>query len=478
MPHLISTPHGQVRGVEFDGVRAWRGIPYAQPPTGPLRHRAPRPVTPWSGVREATEFAARAPQPPPLFRVVPPRRPAHSDDPDLTSEDCLYLNVCAPARPASAPRPVLVWLHGGGYSTGSGPEGIGDGETLVREHDLVAVTVNYRLGAFGFLNLGGESANCGVLDQIAALGWVRDSIGAFGGDPAQVTVAGVSAGAKAVATLLAAPLASGLFTRAVSISGGGDHVATQQVSAEWADRFCALLGIGPERVGEVPAAELVAAQQQLSSLPTGLWRWRPTVDGVVLPDLPARRIAAGSAPGVALLAGTTSHEANTFQVLDPRCADRAPAVLTEAFGADRAQRLLAVYEGDLLGVMTDERYGVPTVRLLDGQSAHAPAWRYRFDGAAPWLPAGMAAGHGTDVPFHWAVGGLHHPDPDTAGLLRAASEQFGRFVRTGRCDWARYEPSRRATRVLDAKPHVAEDPGAPRRAAWDGLTWPSGTWYR
>ncbi|GAA3431211.1 carboxylesterase/lipase family protein [Kutzneria kofuensis] len=463
MTAIVATTIGQVRGVDLGGAVAWRGIPYAQPPVGALRHRPPLPADSWIGVRDASRFGARAMQTVLPGRVILGPQPAAVDDPQRMSEDCLYVNVCAPDRPSPTPRPVFVWIHGGGYLTGAGPDGIGDGEMFVRNHDVVVVTFNYRLGAFGFF----DDTNCGVLDQIAALRWVRDNIAAFGGDPRQVTLGGVSAGAKSVATLMAAPSASGLFQRAISQSGGGDHVTTVEVARATVDR----LGIDRRHIPSVPARELLAAQQTVSPPLYGVWTWRPVVDGTVLPDVPARRIAAGSAAKVALLASSAANEAGTFVGLDPRAARPAPRVLTEAFGAERARRILDVYGDDLAAVMTDERYGIPTLRLVDGQSRHAPTWRYRFDGT---LPGAVRAGHGTDVAFAWAVGDFGDPAADE--LSRVMHAAWGSFVRDGKVDWTPYEPTRRPTMIMATPPRMEDDPDSARRQAWPD-TWPSGTWF-
>lgn len=497
---VVDTSVGTVRGLDLDGVLAWRGLPYAEPPLGELRHRPPQPVQPWTGVRGARRFAARAMQPvqPAMPAPVPLPTPAAMDEPSRISENCLYLNVCAPARPG--PHPVLVWVHGGGYVVGAGPESVGDGDTFARREDLVVVTLNYRLGAFGFLNLGEThpyAANAGLLDQIAALRWVRDNIACFGGDPARVTIAGCSAGAKSVANLMSAPGAAGLFHGVISQSGGGDHVAAEEVSAALATRLLDLLGVSAQRLSQVSAAELLAAQTELSPFGRGMWVWRPTVDGAVLPDVPVRRIADGCAAGVPLLAGSNAQESALYLALDPWAGDRAPRVLTNAFGETGAQEVLSAYRANRPGassrevnaaVMTDERYGVPTLRLLDAQSRHAPAWRYRFDAAAPWLSPMLAAAHGTEQPYVWAHGAERrgsplNADPAAAELSADMHRRWAAFARTGRPnladqpEWPEYSETERLTWIFDTERRAVADPGAAERKVWDGRTWASGTWF-
>ena len=205
---VAQTRYGQVRGAEIaDGILGWRGIPYARPPIGALRFRPPEPPEPWSGVRDAFEYGNRSPQ----GELGPP-----APDAPPTSEDCLYLNVTG--RPGATGRPVLFWLHGGGYEMGDATQAAGDGVAFARSHALVVVTVNYRLGALGFLDVPGErpTGAAGLHDQIAALRWTRENIAAFGGDPDQITVYGLSAGGKSVTNLLASPLATGLIARGPS----------------------------------------------------------------------------------------------------------------------------------------------------------------------------------------------------------------------------------------------------------------------
>ena len=210
---------GWLQGVEEDGIRIFRGIPFAKPPVGERRFRRPEPAEPWAGVRDASRFGPSAPQTKLQIDFLP------GMDVGEQSEDCLYLNVFAPA--AGGPRrPVLVWIHGGAFTIGSGSQALYDVRPIVRRGDVIVVTINYRLGALGFLHLAelcgedfADGANAGLLDQIAALGWVRDNIAGFGGDPGNVTIFGESAGGMSVGTLLGMPAARGLFQKAIAQSG-------------------------------------------------------------------------------------------------------------------------------------------------------------------------------------------------------------------------------------------------------------------
>jgi para-nitrobenzyl esterase len=488
-----ATSAGKVSGTEIaDGILAWRGIPYAAPPVGPLRLRLPQPAPPWNGTRDATAYAAPA--------VQPPQLPAGGlagialPGPELPppAEDCLYLNVTAPA--GAQDRPVLVWLHGGGYQTGSGPHMAGDGSSFAASHGLVVVTVNYRLGALGFLAVDGEehTGAFGLHDQIAALRWVRDNIAAFGGDPARVTIYGLSAGAKSVANLLASPLTRGLIRRAASSSGGADHVATPAQAAAVARRFFAELGTSPARIREVSPAEILAAQAAIGNGLQTAWVWRPAIDGLALTARPLDAIAAGAAAGIPLLAQHCVAEAALFQLGVPDAAAQAGPVLESYFGAAGRDEILGAYRAarpDLaadaaaLGVeiMTDERYAIPTTRLADAQSAHAPVWRSRYDGPLTGLPAVIAPA-GTLPAFHGSDGAPVWTG--TEGLAGQLHDAWGTFAATGvpaaEClpDWPGYTPAGRTTMIFDAAgPYTAADPRAAQRAAWEGRDWQSGTWW-
>jgi para-nitrobenzyl esterase len=366
------------------------------------------------------------PDPGPLGALDPAKLPPQS-------EDCLVVNVTAPA--GATGRPVLVWIHGGGYQTGSGTDLAADGAAFARSHGLVVVTFNYRLGALGFLDVPGEESAgaSGLHDQIAVLRWVRRNIAGFGGDPGQVTAYGLSAGGKSVVNLLGSPLAWGLIQRAAS-SSGGEHVATPEQGAALAQRFFRELGTAPDRIRQVPAEEILAAQQAIASGTRATWVWRPTIDGVALTSHPVQAIKSGAAAGIPLLAQTCGRECVVYQLDAPDAAEQADRVLAGYFGGKVRDRILAGYAaarpeladdaGALrVAVMSDERYGIPTTRLADAQSKHAPVWRSRYDGPYTGLPdplpeefqamaAQAEAGHGSDGSGIWLGGdglaGLMH----------------------------------------------------------------------
>src|SRR5580692_9524345 len=374
---VAKTRDGKVRGAEIaDGVLAWRGIPYARPPIGALRFRPPEPPEPWAGVRDALEYGNRSPQ----GGLGPPAPGAPPTD-----EDCLYLNVTAPA--GAAGRPVLFWLHGGGYEMGDASQAAEDGVAFARSHAVVVVTINYRLGALGFLDVPGESPTgaAGLHDQVAALRWTWENIAAFGGDPDQITVYGLSAGGKSVTNLLASPLASGLIGRAAE-SSGGDHVKDAAQAEALTGRFLRELDADSERLRSVAAADILNAQLAVAAMPRSTWIWRPSVDGVALTSGPLAAIAAGSAAGVPLLLQTCARECALYALLAPDGPGQADRVLAGYFGQETTAHIMAAYAGafpdvaeDALRtiVMTDERYVARTELLADAQAAHAPVWRSR-----------------------------------------------------------------------------------------------------
>jgi len=322
------------------GVRIFRGVPYAAPPVGPLRWRAPEPVTAWTGVRNATAFSAECVQ-----NIVTERKPwteefmAHG----ATSEDCLYLNVWTAAASAAERRPVYVWLHGGGLVEGSGSIAIYDGESLARK-GVVVVAVNYRLGVFGYFahaELTKESphhasGNYGYLDQVAALQWVQRNIAAFGGDPTRVTVGGQSAGAGSVHALAASPLAKGLLLRGVAESGSGLGRAAKPLGEAEQDGM---------RFAAARHADSLAALRALPSIAPPLESdpgWGAVVDGWLLPDTIDRVLARGGQNDVAMLTGLNADEGSSAPTYGKIRAEEFKKQSRDRFGS-RADAFLSLY---------------------------------------------------------------------------------------------------------------------------------------
>ena len=483
---VAETRYGKLRGAEIaDGVLAWRGIPYAKPPVGDLRFRPPEPPQPWSGVRDALAYGNRS--------LQPEDGPSDPQAPPM-AEDCLYLNVTAPV--GASGRPVLFWLHGGGYEGGDGPAHTGDGVAFARSHGLVVVTVNYRLGALGFLDLPGErpTGAAGLHDQIAALRWTHENIDAFGGDPGQITVYGLSAGAKSVTNLLASPLSRGLIARAAQ-SSGGDHVKDAAQARALTGRFLAELGSTAERLRSAGADDILAAQTAVAAPPRSVWVWRPSVDGAALTAKPLTAIAAGAAAGIPLLLQTCARECAMYTLLAPDAPRQADRVLAGYFGQGNAAKILADYAGrypdldqDALrtAVMTDERYVARTERLADAQASHGSVWRSRYDGPytgieddrdpqfAQYAPL-LHGAHGADGVGIWQGSGAGQDDGSLPAALHNA---WGAFASAGDPGWAPYSaPARPAMIFAEGGPSVSPDPFAHVRDTWSNLDWQPGTWW-
>jgi para-nitrobenzyl esterase len=464
---VVETRSGRVRGSAERGVLAFRGIPYAAPPVGKLRLRAPESPAPWAGVRDARAAGPGAPQ-------LGSRRGALFNriaGAVATSEDCLTLDVVTPAADGGR-RPVLVWIHGGAFVMGAGSALVYGGEGLARRGDVVVVTFNYRLGALGWLALGdvapgaGFEANLGLRDQIAALEWVRDNVAAFGGDPGNVTVFGESAGAMSVGALLGAPRARGLFARAIAQSGAADHCSTRAQGAQVARTFLAALCLGPAdaaKLADIPVSALVDAQREtmmklafaLPGLP-----FQPAVDGDVLPAPPLEGIAAGNARGVPLLVGTNRDEWNLFLLGDAKARALDEAGLRRRFerwlAPDAAARAYALYREALPHASPRARWGAyqthrvflgPAERLAAAQAPHAPTWSYLFSWSPPLVRRQLGACHALEVPLvfgtfrHPLLRGLYFGGARAAAReLESAWLAFARGGRPGA--WSRGAPQR------------------------------------
>ena len=500
METIAQTRSGRVRGEREDDLHVFRGIPYARPPLGEQRFRPPEPEEPWAGVRDATRFGPSAPQREMRIDFLPGMEVGPQD------EDCLYLNVTTPGVDGGR-RPVLVWIHGGAFTIGSGSQPMYDPRRLARRGQAVLVTLNYRLGALGFLNLReplGEAyagSGClGILDQVAALRWVRDSIAAFGGDPDNVTIFGESAGGMSVGTLLGLPAARGLFQRAILQSGAAHSTSSADEASRVLERMLALLGTGAEGLREAPVQRLLEAQGQVAVEALGrggILPFRPVVDGDALPEPPIDAIRRGAAAGVAVLAGATRDEWNLFALMDAGLAalDEAQALrrlerslgerAREVFRAYRAARAERGAPADprsvLLAIEGDRVFRIPAIRLAEAQSRHEPrTFKYLFTWESPLLGDLLGACHGVDVPF--VFGAVDTPGADkfvgsgpaVRELAERTMDAWLAFARDGDPtaalpEWAAYDARRRATMLLGPACRVEDDPLGAERSAWEGI---------
>src|SRR5271166_2835 len=497
---------GRVRGVERSGLWVYSGIPYARAPAGALRWRPPQPPEPWSGVRDADCFGPIAPQSSPVEGLTIP------GDPTEHSEDCLSLNVWTPA-PDAGRRSVMVWIHGGGYTSGSGSFLLYRGSDLARNGDVVVVTINYRLGALGFLGHPaavdgsknpGEVGNWGLMDQVAALRWVRNCIADFGGDPGNVTVFGESAGGMSVATLLGVPAARGLFHRAV-VESGPAYMHTLERARGRGDELVKELGIGEltrEVLEAVPADDLVAATQVLQNrrpdpgqLPLP---FLPVVDGSYLPRHPLEAVAAGEAAAVPLLIGTTRDELTLFALGDPRLANiddeglhrwmrrAAPSVDTDllvtTYREVRARRGESVRPRDLWVAMgTDLVFRWPSLRTAAAQRPHQPkTFVYLFTWETPAFGGELGSCHALEIPF--VFGALHRPliaafaggGPEAEDLSKRMHHAWLAFARDGDPShegigtWPAWDDDRRTTMVFGPGGGVVDRPRDEELEVWTG----------
>ncbi|WP_408639234.1 carboxylesterase/lipase family protein [Nocardia yamanashiensis] len=495
---VARTAYGEVRGRREGQTAVWRGIPYGAP-TGPRRFRLPQPPQPWAGVRDCDTVGEMSPQAPGFVPV---------DGSLRVGEDCLWLNVWAPTAPTDEPRPVMVWLHGGAYCLGTAAQAIYDGRRLAETGGVLVVTVNYRLGALGFLDLsslGGDfTPNLGLHDQIAALEWVRDNIASFGGDPGNVTLFGESSGAGCVTALLTSPRAAGLFHRAIAQSPPATTVFGADRAAVVAKRFLHLLELPPDRAAELFDMPLdrfmAAAVVLLDEVPVrepGRLAAAPVVDGDLLPAYPSERFQEGRSHRVPLLIGTNKDEASLFRLFRSPIMPVTPDAVNEmlrgvaaehpGLSAERIAEIASAYE-DLStprGALTmsgDAAFRMPAHWVADAHSRHSPTWMYRFDHATPMLKAArVGAGHATELPYVFGNFGSFDRDPTFwLGGRKAAQEVSGRMMRRwlafaefgvpaaldGSKHWPPYNETTRTTLLIDAVDRIVDDPDGDRNSVW------------
>lgn len=423
---VINLDSGKARGTLVDGIWSYLGIPYAAPPIGDLRWREPQPVKPWEGIRDCNEFGLACPQPKTILY-----------DMGQTSEDCLYLNVWSPAKSPNDKLPVMVWIHGGGFTTGSGSLDMYNGTNLAKQN-VIVVTINYRLGPFGFLShpllrqesQHGASGNYGLLDQIAALKWVQQNIKALGGNPDCVTIFGESAGGISVCDLMVSPLADGLFQRAISESGSFSdaYPVGGRGTVENADKTGQELAanLGCDKAKDVLAVMRQKTTDEVFKAafadydPTeagGSTKFWPIVDGWVIPDNPWSPFTAEKQKKVPLLIGTNANEGSLFVVTDPKTSKMSQqdyAELLQTVYGDHASEVLAVFPvantEDIPAVLIKLR----TVMSFSAGALHAadttaknnsPVYMYQFTRVPDTPLKKYGAFHGLEI--FYVFGNLH-----------------------------------------------------------------------
>jgi len=483
----VRTAAGTVRGSWDAGLAVFRGIPFAEPPVGALRFAAPRRIGAWDGVREAVAYGPPPPQASAFGMDVLAKDAA---------DDWLTVNVWSPEPSPGAALPVMVWIQGGAFAIGMSSLPGYDGGRLARD-GVVVVTFNYRVGIEGFAQLEGAPANRGLLDQIAALEWVRDNIAAFGGDPARVTVFGESAGAGSIATLLAMPRADGLFHRAIAQSVPGTYFSPE-LAADIAAAFGAELGLRPivaDLFAVEPALLAVAGDEVNAKLGQWTHRWgqaahrripfAPVVDGDVLAVTPWQALADGAARGIPLLVGHTRDEQRLFTMLEGLLGEVTPEQAATALdflapGPDGARRYREGFPDagpDELYelVNSDWLFRMPSLHLAEAQAvAGGSAHFFELTWPAPGMGGGLGACHGLDVPL--VFGNL---EKGQAAMLigdsvSAEAEALSARMRTawtafathGDPGWPAYDTGQRLVQLFDVEPAVTTYPEEASRLIW------------
>jgi para-nitrobenzyl esterase len=490
---VVDISQGRVRGALTDGVASFKGIPYAAPPFGANRFRAPQPAARWQGIRDALTFGPTVPKPPyfPPFDAI-------LAEPAIEGEECLNLNIWTP-DPAATGLPVMVWIHGGAFANGTAAVPTYDGSRFARD-GVVLVSINYRLGVDGFLFLGDGVGNLGLLDQVAALEWVRDNIAAFGGDAGNVTIFGESAGGMSVTTLLSMPRAKGLFKRVIAESGAGHHALSEGTATRVGGYLAEKLGVPADRaaIAQVPVANVYEAQVALSaeafSVPdpakwgevaANLMPFEPVIDGDVVPVLPIAGIAAGSSAGIDLMVGTNRDEQRLFMVPNGAidfinedilrmavAAYQLPANAIELYSAARP----GATPGELLAtISTDWFFRIPAVRLAEAHSKNGGSTHvYEMAWRSPLYGGRLGACHALEIGFvfdtldaEWTdrLAGPNPPQSIADEMHRA----WVAFARTGDPGWEKYDAGHRTVMRFDAASGAIDDPDGDERRLWEGI---------
>jgi para-nitrobenzyl esterase len=491
---VANTTSGKIRGALQDKVNAFRGIPYGAPTGGANRFMPAVKPEPWTGIKETVEWGPEAPQGP------------HTEIPEVAatipkgtvSEDCLHLNVWTNALD-SRKRPVMVWLHGGGFTSGNGSYTMYDGSNMARKHDVVAVTVNHRLNSFGFLYLaeiGGakyaNASNVGMLDVVAALEWVRDNIANFGGDPNNVTIFGQSGGAGKVSTLLAMPPAKGLFHRAIVQSGANLKGVSTEDATKTARMLMDKLGVKTaDQLQQVPMDQLISA-----TLDTRGLRLAPVVDGKTLPSGPFDPAAPALSAEIPLLIGSTEFEVNFFPntKLDPIDDAELHAAVKQATrsGDTEVDKLIAIYRKgrpnasdiDLSEIIASDGFRSGVITEAERKAAQpAPVYMYYFTWKTPVHDGKLKAFHTLEIPFVLAnvdeAKSMTGSGADRYALQDKMSGAWAAFARSGNPNhkglpnWPAFNTNQRATMIFDNQCKVVNDPHGEERLALAALRPPA-----
>lgn len=493
-PPIVATAEGLVQGAPSKGVLSFLGIHYGADTGGENRFLPPAPPPSWNGVKVADRMGDRCPQPP---VNMPPEMASVLSFSDLpTSENCLVLNVWTPAVADSAKRPVMVWLHGGGFFLGSGGDKYYEGSNLSRGQDVVVVTLNHRLNAFGYLHLGSEAGPeyadsnlAGMLDIVAALKWVKANIAQFGGDPDNVTIFGQSGGGSKVSTLLAMPAAKGLFHKAIIESGAAVRVGTIAAATATRDKLFTELGLRPGDLAGLRAAPTDTLMR--AGARAGLLAYMPAVDGETLPANPFDPVGSPLSANVPIMVGSTKDEATNVVLSDPTWQTMTEADLLKRVGGmvgpQEAANAIALYRAQApndqpmhlyTSVMTDLMFTSSSITLAERKYAQraAPVYMYKIDWNSPVLGGKLRSPHAVELPFIFdnvdVSAGLVGAGPGQDAMAHLMSATFAAFARTGNPSipgapaWPAYTPQTRETFIYDVHPTVVADPNSQLRKYW------------
>ncbi len=495
---VVDTRFGKIKGQEQEGILAFKGIPYAAPPVGELRWLPPQDPWPWAGVIDGSEYGKWAPQ-------------NRSDmvaimGADLGEQDeaCLSLNIWTPAVDFAS-RPVMVWIHGGGFTIGASSQGVYEGRELSRHGDVVVVTINYRLGLLGFANLneatGGRipaTGNEGLLDQVKALEWVRDNIAFFGGDPNNVTLFGESAGGMSIGALLGLPVAQGLFHKAIPQSGACHTVAPKSSGALVGEAIMKFTELDAQGLMAANRDDLLRAQRRIEGgkvegyplSKIGSLPFRPVIDGKVLSDLPIETVRKGGVAQVPIMAGSTLDEWQLFGALQPAITKLDAETMAKRLGylvdSVYVPDLVSAYKEALvlrgieptppqifIAIQTDRIFRMPALRLLEAQQPHnSQVYSYLFDWQSPAAKGVMKSCHAVELAYvfgtHKKKGAakFYGEGPAADALAKHTMDAWVAFARDGRPGWDAYDKEHRTTQIFGEHCHRESAPYEIERQAW------------
>jgi para-nitrobenzyl esterase len=491
---IIDTTYGKMQGYREKDLVIFKGVPYGEPPIDELRFSPPVAKKRWNGVLETTKYGSCAYQ-------------GYTQLEDFTgklkpeSEDCLNLNIWTP-NVDNKKRPVMFWLHGGAFIFGGGVDPMYDGSTLAQRGDVVVVTINYRLGALGYLYIPGVTANVGQLDQILALKWVQDNIELFGGDPNNVTIFGESAGGYSVVALAAMPAAKGLFRRIIAQSA---PAIDSKVTKKPTKNLMRALGIDKGDINalrKLSPEKIIDAQNKLSGHdPTNLLAFRPLIDGETLPIHPLKAFQNGDCKDIEFMIGTNLDEAKLFTALSPEISkmnnvdgEKLAIGYLGRLGIDitKSKAMIDTYkqarEGKystepkevLIALITDYIFRISTIRLLEAQSKHqSNTYNYMFTWPSPAFSGALGACHALELPFVFNT--LSYPgfkifvgkSPDLNAISYKMMDAWIAFARSGNPNnesipqWPSYNVEKRSTMLINTEFKVVENLLDKERAAWD-----------